>query len=290
MGVIMRKREILLLLAILAGILAVGFAVNVGSFADNILASGADVIVGIFIALFLVDRIARRERARKWERVKALTYHSIESVCDLIMFTFLTETSTGMGKDLELAKALLPSKQKPPYEAFLELGEDIGNELDKPFSAPPIVVDPRLRERYPVPLSETRDGVIYVADEQHARQYRDERQHKISSQCLLSSVSPNFEKLSFHIFPRIFELDEQEELITSLIEVESAFQEWESTVDTIEGDWGMPDEYAWRAVAQFCQRVREMLRVIYLTKHEPERTHQNERATGSASESRASDP
>jgi hypothetical protein len=267
----MRKREIGLLLAILASLLAVGFTVNVGSFADNILASAADIVVGIFIAFYLIDRISRRERARKWERVKALTYRAIESACDLIMFTFRTETSTGMGKDLEFVKASPSSKQRLQYEAFLELAKEIRNELDKPFAAPPIVVDPRLREQYPAPVSESRDGVIYVADERHARKYREEQQHKISSQHLLSLVTANFEKLSFHIFPRIFELDEQEELITSLIEVESAFQEWESIVDTIEGDWGMPDEYAWSAVGQFCQRIGEMLRVIYLTEHQSER-------------------
>lgn len=272
----MRKREISLLLAILASILAVGFTLNIGSFADNILASGADIIVGIFIAFFLIDRISRRERARKWERVKALTYHSIESVCDLIMFTFLTETSTGMEICLEAAKTSPPTKQRPQYEAFLKLGNKIRNELDKPSTAPSIIVDTRLRERYPVPHLEMRDGAIYVPDEQRAGQYR-EQLHKISSQLLLSAVSPNFEKLSFHIFPRIFELDEQEELITSLIELESAFQEWESIVDTIEGGWGMPDEYAWEAVGQFCQRIGEMLRVIHITEPESQQTPPSDR-------------
>src|SRR5215469_6114315 len=108
----MRKREIYLLTAILAGILALGFTVNVGSFADNVLASAADIIVGVFIAFYLIDRISRRERARKWERVKLLTYHSIESVCDLIMFTFQTETSIGMGMDLEAAKGSPPARQR----------------------------------------------------------------------------------------------------------------------------------------------------------------------------------
>ena len=61
----MHKREICLLAAILIGILVLGFTVTMGSFADNLLASAADVIVGIFIVLYLVDRISRRERARK---------------------------------------------------------------------------------------------------------------------------------------------------------------------------------------------------------------------------------
>ena len=269
----MRKREVCLLAAILIGILALGFTVTMGSFGDNLLASAADVIVGIFIAFYLVDRISRRERARKWERVKLLTYHSIESACDLMMFTFRTMTGSGMGMNLEEAKTYLETKNdsdgaratpssrpRPQYKTFLELSEKIGKELDNPLDVRPIVVDPQLRGGN----SETRDGVTYVSDEQHAKRLRDTQMHVLSSQYLLSEIGPAFEKLSFHIFPRIFELDEQEELISSLIEVEAAFQEWESNVDTIEGDWGMPDEFAWEAAAQFCGRIGEMLKIIYL--------------------------
>ena len=97
--------------AILIGILVLGFTVTMGSFADNLLASAADVIVGIFIVLYLVDRISRRERARKWERVKLLTYHSIESACDLMMFTFRTMTGVGMDMSLEDAKTRLETKE-----------------------------------------------------------------------------------------------------------------------------------------------------------------------------------
>ena len=48
----MHKREICLLAAILIGILVLGFTVTMGSFADNLLASAADVIV-VFFTPFL---------------------------------------------------------------------------------------------------------------------------------------------------------------------------------------------------------------------------------------------
>jgi hypothetical protein len=264
----MRKSEIYLLAGTLIGILALGFFVNVGSFGQNLLASAADIIVGIFIAFYLIDRISLRERARKWERVKHLTYRSIESASDLIMFTFRTQTYVGLGMNAETAKPSPSSKQRYLYEHFLQLSEVIRNELDEPLNNQIIVVDPQRfkhssSSRYSV--SEMRGRVTYVPSERDARQIREENLHKHSSSYLLRSVRPDFEKLSFHIFPRIFELDEQEELISSLIEVEAAFQEWESTVDTIEGDWGMPDQFAWDAVAGFCKEMGKLLKVIYLT-------------------------
>ena len=51
----MQRKEIRLLAATRVGILAVGFTVNVGPFGDNLLASAADIIVGIFIAFYLVE-------------------------------------------------------------------------------------------------------------------------------------------------------------------------------------------------------------------------------------------
>jgi hypothetical protein len=284
----MHRREICLLTVILIGILALGFTVTMGSFADNLLASAADVIVGIFIALYLVDRISRRERACKWERVKLLTYHSIESACDLMIFTFQTMTSSGMDMSLNETKKYVETKKgpdgaratssprpRPQYKAFLELSEKIGNELDSPLDVRPIVVDPQLRGGN----SETRGGVTYVSDEEHASRLRDTQMHVLSSQYLLSEITPSFEKLSFHIFPRIFELDEQEGLISSLIEVEAAFQEWENNVDAIEGDWGMPEEFAWKAAAQFCDRIGEMLKIIYLSENASEHPDQSGRST-----------
>ena len=163
------------------------------------------------------------------------------------------------------AGATPSSGPRPWYETFLELSEKIGKELDNPLDVDPVVVDPRLRGE----IQKYATGLLYASDEEHARRLRDTQMHVLSSQHLLSEIRPDFEKLSFHIFPRIFELDEQEELISSLIEVEAAFQAWESNVDTIEGDWGMPDEFAWDAAAQFCGRIGEMLKIIYLT----ERVH-----------------
>ena len=179
-----------------------------------------------------------------------------------------TRLETKKGSDG--AGATPSSGPRPWYETFLELSEKIGKELDNPLDVDPVVVDPRLRGGN----SEIRDGVTYASDEEHARRLRDTQMHVLSSQHLLSEIRPDFEKLSFHIFPRIFELDEQEELISSLIEVEAAFQAWESNVDTIEGDWGMPDEFAWDAAAQFCGRIGEMLKIIYLTESASE--HQNQ--------------
>lgn len=85
----MRRKEIYLLSAVLLAVLSTGFIADFASFVENVLASAADLIVGIFIAFYLIDRISRRERMRKWEHVKMLSYHSIDAVCERIMFIFL---------------------------------------------------------------------------------------------------------------------------------------------------------------------------------------------------------
>jgi hypothetical protein len=267
----MRLREMGILIAILAAILILGFTVNVGSFADNLLASAADIIVGIFIAFYLIDWISRREKTRRWERVKILTYHSIESSCDRIMFAFQTETDISWEANPYTQEAMDAPEQNPQYKSFLKLGEEVARRVDELSHMNPIVVDPQMRHsNLPghISVSETREGVTIVPDKRHADQLRHEQLHGISSQYLLRAVTPHFEKLSLNIFPRIFELGEQEELASSFIAAESAFQDWETNVDTIEGDWGMPEHYAWDAAAQFCTRIGEMLKVIYLAERE----------------------
>lgn len=227
----MRRREIYILSAILGCVLILGFVINFESFAENMLSSAADLIVGIFIAFYLIDRISRRERARKWEHVKILSYHSIEATCDLIMFTFMTESGVIWDTSPYAPETTTSPERKTLYENFLDLGEEISTR----------------------------------SDERSDSSYR-----------LLAAVRPYFEKLSLSIFPRVLELDEQTELISSLIDVDSAYQEWDANVDTIEGDWGMPESFAWKAAAKFCTRIGEMLKITHLAQRDSGQTrHQD---------------
>jgi hypothetical protein len=137
----------------------------------------------------------------------------------------------------------------------------------------PIVVDPKLRDpRFGAYAQEWRDGHWVVPSEEIAQQLREGQLHTISSQYLISAVEPHFEKLSLNIFPRILELDEQAELISAFIRVESAFRDWNSNVDTIEEDWGMPERYAWKAAAEFCAQIGEMLKIIHLDERKSEQS------------------
>lgn len=213
----MRRREIYILSAILGCILILGFVINSESFAESLLSSAADLIVGVFIAFYLIDRISRRERTLKWEHVKMLSYHSIEATCDLIMTAFLIDSG------IRWDATAITSDRKILYETFLDLGEEISRRSDESSN---------------------------------------------SSYALLSAVRPYFEKLSLSIFPRILELDEQTELISSFIDVDSAYQEWSTNVDTIEGDWGMPEHFAWEAAAKFCTRIGAMLKITHLAQRE----------------------
>lgn len=264
----MKRTEILGLLAILAAIISLGFAINAASFAENGLASVAGLIAGIFVAFYLIDRISRRERQRRWERVKKLSYRSIESMCDRIMFAFLTESGVTWQTERRTLDSLDPSSSRDEsesqYESFLHFSTEIDERGEALYTGNPIVVDPRLRVTgFEGSVSETRNGITRVSDERHARDLREEQLHIASSQQLLRAVIPHFEKLSLAIFPRIFELDEQEDLISGFIQVESAYHKWEETVDIIEGSWGMPESYAWGAVAEFCEKIAMMLRIIH---------------------------
>jgi hypothetical protein len=267
-----RRQEIIILLFLLAAILSAGFIANAGSFASNALASAADLIVGIFIAFYLVDRISRRERAVKWQKVKDLSYRAVEATCDLMMFAFDTTPPTSV--------RLRPSDGKPKpqsqtrYESFLALGGQIILNIEELYRTDPIVVDPSLREPdlpKDVTVEVFRDGVLKVSNERRAAERHRAQLHEVSSQTLIMEVTPHFEKLSLYIFPRILELDENQELISSFLEVESAYRDWTSAVDTIEGDWGLPEEYAWRAVAVFCEKVGEMLKIIHLDQRKSDR-------------------
>jgi hypothetical protein len=242
-----------------------GFAVDAKSFASNALASAADVIASVFIALYLVDRISRRERRQKWQRVKKLSYHSIEAICDLIMFAFSTAPGCAALASSPNSETATP-EQKPQYVMFSDLGKKIMQEINGLCHMDPIVVDPTIKDLGLGPnisVEHWKDGVITVSDEKRASERYQEMVHEISSQILLAEVAPHLEKLSINVFPRILELDENAELISSFIETESAFQDWSSNVDTIEGDWGMPEEFAWEAAAKFCENVSIMLKVIY---------------------------
>lgn len=254
-----------MLSALLVIFIGAGFAIDAKSFVSNALASAADVIVSVFIAFYLVDRISRRERLMKWEKVKSLSYRAIESTCDLIMFTFqigppLLATPTASQEEST------PPRQKPLYERFLNLAEEITQRTPELSGMETIVFDSSIREPgWPQSTSFERreDGIITVSDEEAASSRREQMMHDISSQNLISRIGPDFEKLSLSIFPRILELDEETELITSFMEVESAYQVWLSNVDLIEGDWGMPEEFAWEAAAKFCEKMSTMLKIIY---------------------------
>jgi len=240
-----------------------GFTVNVGSFADNLLASAADIIVGIFIAFYLVDYVSRREKSRKWDRVKTLTYKSIESVCERIMFALITETRSS-AKSAPYAQG---QPEHPWYENFYKLSEAISNNINELTHVDTIVIDHKIRKAHlpsEILVAHSQHGVTVASNEAFAKQLHDEALHRASSQYLLLEVTPHIEKLSLNILPRILELGEQEDLVSSFIDVESAFQDWETNVEMIEGDWGMPEDFAWQAVAQFCAQMGEMLKIVYL--------------------------
>jgi hypothetical protein len=258
----MRRTEIYILAGVLTLILTLGLTTNLESFADNMLASSADLILSVFVAFYIVDRITRRERKLKWQRVKALCYRSIESIADLIMFAL--ETYPGI--DMRPAPSASHRKERGEptrllHQAFLSLAEEITRNVDDICTGDYIVVDPT---SIPGRASAMMKGrTTTVRSQEYADRLREEQQHRVSSATLLSAVQEHFEKLSLYIFPRIMELDEQEDLVASFMDVESAYQEWTSTVDIIEGDWGMPEQYAWGAVAEFCARMGAMLKIVH---------------------------
>jgi hypothetical protein len=252
------KRELSSLLAILASVLIAGFTISPLSFGENILSSVADLIVGILIAFYLIDRISRREKSRRWQRIERLSYRSIESTCELIKWAIITDCVIPLSSDSDISATRIPQ-----YIQFLDLAKQIGRDADKLSTGDQIIVDPRVQTPGQAgSVASSVNGITRASDERLARILSDQQSHRISSQQLLCTVKPYFDNLSLTIFPRIFELGEETELIASCIEVEAAYQEWISTVDTIEGDWGMPENYAWEAVAELCTRLSNMLRVI----------------------------
>lgn len=265
----MRTREIVALVAVLFAALSVGLITNPASFGENLLASICDLVLGIFIALYLINRVMNRERHGRWQRVRMLSYRSIASQCELIYFAFMGESGRALGSrratsDCEDG----PTEPLPLSRSFHLLAEEITARSQELATPNTIVFDPALAREYPHAASyaEGQGGVTRVSTRRGAEDLRREELQASSSQFLLANVSPHFENLAVGVFPRILELDEESELVSSFIEVESAYRDWSSNVATIEGDWGMPEKFGWDAAAQFCDGMSTMLRLIEASK------------------------
>jgi hypothetical protein len=234
-----RAREAFILLGILLVAIAAGLITNPGSFGEDLTASICDLVLGIFITLFILDRITQRERHEKWQRVRKLSYRSIESQCDSILFAFIDCPSVTF--DLHTTdESRLP---RPLDDVFRSLAEELAAIAHN-------LADPN-EELSPIAWPKSIDGASV-----------SEQMHVASSQYLLDFVTPKFENLSLNVLPRIIELGEDDELIAAFIEVESAYRDWSGNVEVIEGGWGMPDEYAWNAAAKFCNSISSMLRIV----------------------------
>jgi hypothetical protein len=202
------SRQLLLVLT-LAGVapFAVGFALPLHDFIAHFLAAIAGLILGAVLAVTLIDRLLAQRRTEEWDIVRK---QMLGPVCERIV---------EMASDFA---AMIPHAA-----SFLDR---VAPEPD-PFARPEIAT--------------ALDELVNVGEAAISRLAAEiEEVDRASSRVLYDQVAALIVPLQGTTTTRIVSLGEDPGLVSHLLELERAQQQWLKWLEMVEHD-GAPDSFAW---------------------------------------------
>jgi hypothetical protein len=122
-------------IAVVLSLGAIGLVVGPGEFATNLLVEFIGIAVSVLVAVALVERLLRRQRAQQWERVRAQTLRSIYATVTDIAAAFYLEVYSGAISDSVGDELALIHRSQWPTEdiadRLAELAEHISANADE---------------------------------------------------------------------------------------------------------------------------------------------------------------
>lgn len=239
-----------------------GVALDAEGFVVNMAATGAGTAAGVVIAVWLVQRLIERERAKQWALVSNQLKRSIIGIASDVAFRTYLEVNPA---NVDL-KAL---NDDPSHEAWRpgalsqalrQLSDDVrqrADELGEP-SLPTIVIR-GLDGSHDV-FHEGSSYVVEVPTREAAARRRRSYYRSASTATLLKAVHADLSQLRDVLLPRLLQLGADPALASALGDVEGAERRWRWAVEVVEDDWGGLESDAWKAAADLLQALATVVR------------------------------
>jgi hypothetical protein len=198
-------------------LIAVGVLVDPPGVLGDLIAGAAGLAFEVVIALFLVERVAARQRRREWATVGGRTTRAIKHRIWNIGFAYYLE-----GADMPLDEGMFLENMR------LDQSE---HEIMAAIFALSVAMR-AVHSAAPPANSDADDGDLPVAPEQ-----------------LHAAVAEDFSYIKTILTPRVITLSSDPKLADLLLTLEDHEEAWQGWMQTAK-EWGAPDSLAWRKATE----------------------------------------
>lgn len=126
---IAQKSFVLTAVVIAIIIIVTGFIIDSKGYLSNILAELTGLIIGVLVALLLVDRLTEYQRAKRWEKVRKLTHQAIASHLTELMIEVFTYFPI---QNQHIMSALIAGRIKPNSDMINAITDSINKLREIP--------------------------------------------------------------------------------------------------------------------------------------------------------------
>jgi hypothetical protein len=220
----LNKRWYIWLSVIAVLLLAGGFVLDYRSFAGNVLSELAGILLSAVVAVLIFERIADRERHRKWEAVR--------SQLSGIIFSHLTDIAF----EVYIALPVEVRKANPDPVTMLVANDEVTSDIVSSAT--------ELRD-----IVQANIGVLMAIDHDYAY-----------SRPVYESVMPSVNRIRDTLVPQLLQLGQKPQLVVELSGLERAVRGWEWNLKMNEL-YGGPS--AWEGVVGVLDSVHKILRYMH---------------------------